>query len=48
MTQQTTEPCPHCGEAEHDGECRNSIVDWWVALTPAEQDRIIAEELARG
>jgi hypothetical protein len=43
----TPEPCPECGDPEHDGPCRNSVIDWWVSLSPAEQDRIIREELAR-
>ena len=45
--QTTTEPCPECDEPEHDGPCRNAIIDWWVRLSNEEQDRIILEELAR-
>jgi hypothetical protein len=43
----TQEPCPECDEPEHEGPCRNSLIDWWCGLTAEEQDRVIAEELAR-
>lgn len=42
----TPDPCPECGEPDHDGPCRNALVDAWISMSPEQQDRAIQDALA--